>query len=131
MKRKHKIEALWLTLWFVLFVAFALCALAARADERSETEWLATKYNADSTVILWDRTRPDLVDDTYAYEVDWAEKWAESIGQSLYYAEVTGKQPAVILLSHDWSKDRRFAYRLQTVAAKHGIRCYFETAKGE
>ncbi len=28
----------------------------------------------------------------------WAYKWAEAIGQSLYYAKMTGKKPAIALI---------------------------------
>ena len=34
----------------------------------------------------------------YAIEFDFAKKWAESIGQSLYYSKMTGKSPAVVLI---------------------------------
>lgn len=48
--------------------------------------------------ILWDMTRVDCLAKDYAIEFDFAKKWAESIGQSLYYAKMTGKKPAVVLI---------------------------------
>ena len=48
--------------------------------------------------ILWDNTRVDCLSKDYAIEFDFAKKWAESIGQSLYYAKMTGKKPAVVLI---------------------------------
>ena len=47
---------------------------------------------------LSDRTRVDCLTDEYAIEYDWAKKWAESIGQSMYYSKMTGKAPAVVLI---------------------------------
>ena len=47
---------------------------------------------------LWDSTRVDCLTKEYAVEFDFAKKWAESIGQSLYYAKMTGKKPAVVLI---------------------------------
>ena len=47
---------------------------------------------------LWDATRVDCLTKEYAIEFDFAKKWAESIGQSLYYAKMTGKKPAVVLI---------------------------------
>jgi hypothetical protein len=47
---------------------------------------------------LPDRTRVDCLTDEYAIEFDYAKKWAESIGQSLYYSKMTGKAPAVVLI---------------------------------
>ena len=48
--------------------------------------------------ILPDRTRVDCLTDSHAVEFDWAKKWAESIGQSLYYALQTGKRAGVVLI---------------------------------
>lgn len=48
--------------------------------------------------ILWDMTRVDCLAKDYAVEFDFAKKWAESIGQSLYYSKMTGKKPAVTLI---------------------------------
>jgi hypothetical protein len=49
-------------------------------------------------VAMPNGTRADCMTDRLAVEIDWAHKWAEAIGQSLNYAAVTGKQPAVILI---------------------------------
>ena len=40
----------------------------------------------------------DCLTKDYAIEFDFAKKWAESIGQSLYYSKLTGKKPAVVLI---------------------------------
>lgn len=47
---------------------------------------------------LPDRTRVDCLTEEYAIEFDWAKKWAESIGQALYYSKMTGKKPAVAII---------------------------------
>ena len=44
--------------------------------------------------------RVDCLSPDYAIEVDWTEKWAEAIGQALYYAAETDRKPAVILICH-------------------------------
>ena len=48
--------------------------------------------------LLWDMTRVDCLTKDYSIEFDFAKKWAESIGQSMYYAKMTGKAPAVVLI---------------------------------
>jgi len=81
---------------------------------------------------LWDKTRVDALTSTHAIEADWSYKWAEAIGQSLYYAEVTGKKPGIILLIKDEAKEQKYIYRCQTVANKHGIEIWLiETHKEE
>lgn len=51
-------------------------------------------------------TRVDCLTDRLAIEVDFAHKWAESIGQAMNYAAATGKQPAVILICKRGTEER-------------------------
>lgn len=62
--------------------------------------------------ILPDRTRIDCLTDEYAIEVDFGRKWAEGIGQALYYGHMTGKKPAVLLILKEG--DERFIRRFNT-----------------
>tara|TARA_R100001244_G_scaffold132003_2_gene106555 strand:+ start:53 stop:487 length:435 start_codon:yes stop_codon:yes gene_type:complete len=57
---------------------------------------------------LDDGTRVDLLLPRQACEIDWADKWAEGIGQSIYYGLKTRKAPLVILLAKKdgWEKYR-------------------------
>lgn len=53
-----------------------------------------------------------------AIEVEWAEHWAEAVGQSSYYASGTGRKPGIILLcesSEGRVEDlcRSYVYRLE------------------
>ena len=45
-----------------------------------------------------DHTRVDCLTKTHAVEFDFANKWAESIGQALHYGLMTGKKPKVVLI---------------------------------
>lgn len=87
---------------------------------------LAPKYNATLEAPVWDGTRCDLLNDEYAIEVDWAPKWAEAIGQTLYYSITLNRKPAILLVLKNGVKDRRYAHRAQTVCAKLGIKMYLE-----
>lgn len=53
---------------------------------------------------LRSRGEVDCLSEAFAIEVDWADKWAEAIGQSMYYAAETGKKPAIILLCRSSSQ---------------------------
>lgn len=70
---------------------------------------------------LSDGTRVDCLTDEYAIEFDWAKKWAESIGQSLYYAKMTNRKPGVVLIIKD-EKDYFYLERFKKVADKYGIK---------
>ena len=74
-------------------------------------------------MVLPDRTRVDCLNKTYAIEIDFAKKWAEGIGQALYYAKRTGKKPAVALIV-DLDSDIRYIKRLETVSRFYGIRIF-------
>lgn len=69
---------------------------------------------------LPDRTRVDCLTEEYAIEVDFATKWAEGIGQALYYGYRTNKKPGVLLITEQ-GKDYKYVKRLQVVAEKEGI----------
>ena len=45
-----------------------------------------------------DKTRVDCLTETNAVEFDFANKWAESIGQALHYQKMTGKRAKVVLI---------------------------------
>ena len=49
-------------------------------------EQCAKQLGGTTEVTLPDGTRCDILTDTHAIEVDFADKWAEAIGQSLNYA---------------------------------------------
>ena len=75
--------------------------------ERNELEWSKVIQEHILHLIDNDREFPlpagqrvDLFDqfDKISYEVDWAAKWSEGIGQSLIYAIKTNSKPGLILL---------------------------------
>ncbi|PHR83082.1 MAG: hypothetical protein COA64_00045 [Henriciella sp.] len=43
----------------------------------------------------------DCLDDEYAIEIEATSGWAEAIGQSLHYAEQTGRKPKVLFFCED------------------------------
>jgi hypothetical protein len=95
-------------------------------QELQETQRLAPKYQAQRNVVLEDNTICDLVNEKYAIEIDYADKWYEAIGQSLHYAAVTEKQPAIILLLRNPETEWKYLVRCATVCGKHGIKLYVE-----
>lgn len=83
-------------------------------EKYRESDYVKAYCNGIIEYRLSDKTRVDCLTDEYAIEFDWAKKWAESIGQSLYYAKMTGKKPAVaIIIKSD--KDRKYIERIKTV----------------
>ena len=85
-------------------IAICLAALisadaSARKKEKDyQAEWCNGVGRIE--VVLADRTRVDCLTETHAIEFDFAKssKWAESIGQSLHYARMTGKRAGIVLI---------------------------------
>ena len=71
-------------------------------------------------VVMKDGTRCDILTATHAIEVDFAKKWAESIGQSLHYALHTGKRPGVALIVLAPS-DNKYVERVRKISAEYGL----------
>lgn len=57
-----------------------------------------SKRSGVTEYVLSDKTRVDCLTDKYAIEYDFANKWAESIGQALHYGSMTHKQAMAILI---------------------------------
>jgi len=90
--------------------------------EKYYQEKFCEKLDGEMEVVLPDRTRVDCLSDEYAVEVDFGRKWAEGIGQALYYSEMTGKKPAVALIIG--SKGKKYLKRLEKVANHYGIKIF-------
>jgi len=108
----------------LLMIALILFSVSAFSQTRQNEKYYQLAFadivDGKTEVVLSDRTRVDVVTDTHVFEVDFAEKWAESIGQALHYEGMTGKQAGVLLVMKGYEEER-FLDRLMGVASKHGI----------
>lgn len=66
-----------------------------------------------------DYTRVDCLTDKYAVEFDFANKWAESVGQALHYGLMTGKKPKVVLILDNSKTQMVYFKRVQKLAKKY------------
>jgi len=103
----------------ILLVATTASAKHLRYEREYQAEWCSTAGGATEH-RLEDGTRVDCLTDQYAIEFDFASKWAESIGQALYYGICTDKTPGVVLILEK-ETDKRYLPRLKAVAEEHGI----------
>lgn len=87
---------------------------ATDIDKFREKDYVEAYCKGQIEYKLKDKTRVDCLTDEYAIEFDWGKKWAESIGQSLYYAKMTGKKPAVALIIKS-PKELIYAKRIELV----------------
>jgi len=71
-------------------------------------------------VVFEDRTRCDILTETHAIEVDFADKWAEAVGQAAHYATLTGKRAGILLIIEDAS-DFKYLLRLENLIEYHNL----------
>ena len=83
-------------------------------------QWCTADFGRKEAV-LWDMTRVDCLSKDYAIEFDFAKKWAESVGQALYYSKMTGKAPAIVLILNNIT-DYRYVKRVERL--DNGIKIF-------
>jgi len=87
-----------------------------------ETQWsahLAKSVNGQPEFRLPDGSRIDILTDKTAWEVEWADKWPEAIGQAAFYGISTDRKPGVWLLVKPGDDERYL--RCLLVCRKYGI----------
>lgn len=72
-------------------------------------------------VELDDFTRCDCETRRNAIEFDFANKWAESVGQSLHYALKLHKKAGIVLIMENPEKDKYYLQRVLKLAKKYKI----------
>lgn len=108
----------------VILTAFVLLipsVLAKHCHKENYYQKIWCDKNSGITeYILPDKTRVDCLTKDYALEFDFAHKWAESVGQALYYAKMTKKKPAVALIMES-SNDEKYYNRVNILAKEYNI----------
>lgn len=103
----------------LMFCASASLAAHGHLEKDYQAVWCEQQEGL-TEIVLDDHARVDCVTASHAVEVDFAAKWAESIGQALYYGLKTKLQPGVLLIL-EYESDQRYLKRLQAVATEYGI----------
>ena len=102
--------------WILLFALLLPVSVLAK----SEADYVQKTCKGQIEYALEDRTRVDCLTELYAIEYDFCPKWAEAIGQSLHYARMTGKHPAIVLIC-DTEDEIRHIMRVWPLAEDLGI----------
>ena len=123
-----------ITVSIITALLIALLLFTGCTEKKHKEKYYQTQLCNDLDGVmeqsLLDRTRVDCLTDEYAIEVDFAKKWAEAVGQSLYYALMTEKKPAIGIIVRDNKKDKRRLKRVERLADKYHIKI-FTIKRGE
>jgi hypothetical protein len=92
-------------------------------NEFSYQHAYCSMHNGVEEYELPDKTRVDCLTDEYAIEFDFANKWAESIGQALHYSYITGRKPKIVLILDSKYKNQQKIYyeRVKRLGQKYNI----------
>lgn len=115
-------------LFIILIIIFCISHQTAHAKPKStlfyekdyQNAWCST-HHGQQEVVLSDKARIDCLTQTHAIEFDFAKKWAESIGQALYYAQATHKKAGIVLIVENTAKDQKYLDRVKAVANLYNI----------
>ncbi len=112
----------------ILLMSLPVNVQAARLfNESAYSDAFCSQYNGIREYKLSDSTRVDCLTPEYAIEIEFAKKWAESVGQSLHYSIMTGKKPGIVLIIENL-KDYTYLNRLKRICEKYGIRLWYAEA---
>ena len=105
---------------FILTAVAGIYAGAQAHTERHYQEIWCKEQGGEIEVVMPDKTRCDCVTETHAVEMDFGPKWAEAIGQALFYGLQTGKKPGIALILES-EKDYKYWIRLNTVLEHYDL----------
>jgi len=104
----------------ILFLISALCFISItgygqkhRYSEKQFADYIQSIMGGDREVSV-PNGRADLVTETHAIEVEFAEKWKNSLGQSLWYAFQTNKKAGIIIIMES-NDDNKYVIMLQSL----------------
>jgi len=107
--------------------------IAERPNWRAGVE---VKLHDDCDGQYAGHSRIDILTDTHAFEADWAHKWTEAVGQSLYYSQQWGEEhprdtrkPGIILLVRDPDRESHYVVRCRRVCDQYNITLVVETVR--
>lgn len=114
-------RAVHLLIGFIMLLFFLPNTVAAKRTHHEK--WYIDKWCAgrgQTEVVLYDNTRCDCVTDSHAVEADFANKFFEAIGQSLYYGLQTGKRSGILLII-EHPEDRKYWFMLNSVILHYDL----------
>lgn len=101
----------------IVIILAALIVSFAFAGELQISKIWCSKMGGKAEYRLEDNTRVDCLLVQYAVEAEYTHKWYEAIGQSLYYAMMTNRQPGILFIRE--KGDEAYKARIDRFMKKH------------
>ncbi len=107
-------------IWCSRYIFFLLLIYSGTATAYTEKEYQKVwcdRLNGKPEYRLRGGSRVGCLTSKYAVEFAKGPKWAEAIGQALFYGVETNRHPAVVLIQED-PREERYWKRLKQVSDK-------------
>lgn len=104
----------------VILAVLMACLVFEAKSLAAEADYVREWCDGQMEVRLQDGTKADCVTDTHAIEFDYSYKWAEAVGQSLHYANMTGKKAGIHLIMKGRSAHKHLN-RLKGVVGEYAL----------
>jgi len=104
----------------MLFFSATLNAAHFHRESWYQKRWCALQCGETEVVLLY-KTRCDCLTETHAIEFDFAKKWAEAIGQALFYSTQTEHKAGIVLIIENEEKDQRYVDILSITIQYYGL----------
>jgi len=101
-----------------------------KKSEAFHRERICKRWNGTPEYTLDDGARVDCLTDQYVVEFDFSNKWAEAVGQALYYSMKTGKKAGIVLIMNGNSSQAHLE-RLKDVIGHYRLDIKIWTLKGQ
>lgn len=98
-----------ISITLILLNSFCIYGQVSNYSEKEISDYIQSLIGGEREVSV-KSGRIDLVHNGVAFEIDWANKWKESIGQALWYAQQSNKKPGIILIL---KKESDYKYFIQ------------------
>ena len=103
------------------FIILQLClSLTCYAQYESDYVREIVKHLGGEREVSVTSGRVDILNETHTIEVEFANKWKNSIGQSLWYSQQTEKMPGIVLILKS-KYDYKYYIQLNSTLATFGL----------
>ena len=117
-----------LTTIFLIFTFFVLPAFSKRLYREAEyNQKYCSNIGGTTEFRNADLTRVDCLTKTNAIELDFAEKWAEGVGQALYYSQLTGKKGKLVLILENPDVEMKYFERAKLLSKVYNFEVEYIT----
>jgi len=118
----HQLDRIIVVFRSLLLISLfsVISVVATSQSERDIAIEIQKTLGGTLEYITADKSRVDLLTSTYAYEIDFAPKWKDSIGQALWYAIQTNKKAGIIIIVQ-YESDFNSVQKLQSTIEFNGL----------